>query len=301
MTDSPNLGLPYLEAAQAQKHVTHNEALRRLDVLVQAVVVDRTLTVPPATPGEGDSYIPAAGAAGAWTGQALKIASWQDGAWAFYTPQEGWRAWSAAENALLAFDGADWIVAGGAALLNPVALVGVNATADTTNRLSVSAAATLLNHAGAGHQLKLNKATAADTASLLYQTGFSGRAEMGTTGDDDFRVKVSADGTSWHEAIVVDKSTGAVAFPNTTIGGGGVSDGDKGDITVSGSGATWTIDADTITNAKLANMATQTFKGRTTAGTGDPEDLTATQATARWALGGRHSAARRDCHSLWRG
>lgn len=55
-----------------------------------------------------------------------------------------------------------------------------------------------------------------------------------------------------------------------------------GDVTAgpgSGSQAA-TIANDAVTNAKLANMATQTFKGRTTAGTGDPEDLTGTQATA---------------------
>ncbi len=54
-----------------------------------------------------------------------------------------------------------------------------------------------------------------------------------------------------------------------------------GDVTASGPGSVAaTIANDTVSNAKAANMATQTIKGRTTAGTGDPEDLTATQATA---------------------
>ena len=53
-----------------------------------------------------------------------------------------------------------------------------------------------------------------------------------------------------------------------------------GDVTASAGSNTTTVANDAITNAKLANMATATFKGRTTSGTGDPEDLTATQATA---------------------
>lgn len=52
-----------------------------------------------------------------------------------------------------------------------------------------------------------------------------------------------------------------------------------GDVTAAQASNATTIAADAVTNAKLANMATATFKGRTTAGTGDPEDLTGTQAT----------------------
>jgi Repeat of unknown function (DUF5907) len=57
------------------------------------------------------------------------------------------------------------------------------------------------------------------------------------------------------------------------IGGGGLSDGDKGDITVSSSGAVWTIDNDVVTYAKIQNVTTQRLLGRTTAGSGDTEEI----------------------------
>ncbi|CAM5769751.1 hypothetical protein [Bosea minatitlanensis] len=61
-------------------------------------------------------------------------------------------------------------------------------------------------------------------------------------------------------------------------------DGDKGDITTSDDGDTWTINAGAVDNAKLASMATARIKGRVTAGTGDPEDLTAAQVKTALAF-----------------
>ena len=216
MTNTPNLNLPYIDAAQAQKHVTHNQALSLLDALVQAMVLDRTLASPPASPANGARYIVAAGAGGPWTGHANAIAAFQDGAWAFLPPQQGWLVWIANEARLVAWSGATWTIAS-LASVNPVGLVGVNATADTTNRFTVKSDASLFDNVGAGHQAKLNKAAAGNTASFLFQTGYSGRAEIGLVGDDNFHFKVSADGSAWHEALIIDRSSGAVSLPNTEM------------------------------------------------------------------------------------
>jgi hypothetical protein len=311
---SPILNLPYILPAQAQKHVTHNEAIQLLDMIVQLAVTSRTQTVPPATPTLADRYIVAVAATGAWAGKDNQIAVWGETGWVFVTPLAGWQAYVTAEGAEAIFDGTAWTVLG---VPTQVPLLGINATADATNRLTVASAATLLNNAGAGHQVKVNKALPADTASLLFQTGFSGRAEMGLAGNDDFSVKVSADGSTFNTAMQAEAATGAVTLPqpmrlggqaadpaspmngtmwlNTTTGevklrtagatiavgagggGGGVSDGDKGDLTVSGAGTIWTIDAGAVDLSKMADLASGTIIGRVTAGTGDPEALTASQ------------------------
>lgn len=208
---SPRLGLPFLMAAQAQKHVTHNEALLRLDQVTQLVLQALAATEPPEDPAEGQVWALGPAPAGDWAGQGGDLAAWFDGAWHFVTPAPGWQAGFGAE--LRIFDGSDW-VAPGAVTLDNLPGLGINATHDATNRLSVSAPATLLGHEGAGHQLKLNKAADTDTASLLFQTDFSGRAEMGTAGTDDFSVKVSADGSAWHDGLVVARASGAVSAPN---------------------------------------------------------------------------------------
>ncbi len=167
MANSANLAMPFIEAAQAQKHVTHNAALQLLDAVVMLSVLDRDLATPPGSPADGDRYLVAASATAAWSGKDGKIAAWQDGAWAFHTPREGWFAWIADEDIVQVFNGASWV---GGATQN-AALLGINTTADATNKLAVASGAVLFNHAGSGVQVKLNKSASGETAGFLFQTG----------------------------------------------------------------------------------------------------------------------------------
>ncbi|HEX6860023.1 MAG TPA: DUF2793 domain-containing protein [Caulobacteraceae bacterium] len=217
---TPRLALPYLAAGQAQKHVTLNEALARLDGLVQSAVESRATDAQPVSPADGDLYIMTASASGAdWAGKAAgTLMRFEAGAWAELTAAEGHVAWVKDEGLLAIFDGAAWIdLAQTIDALQGLSLLGINATADATNKLSVSSAAVLFNHAGAGTQLKVNKSAAGDTASHLFQTGFSGRAEFGLTGSDDFAIKVSADGSSWQDVFTVDRTTGKAAFARSAM------------------------------------------------------------------------------------
>lgn len=71
MEESSNLNLPYIMPSQAQKHVTHNEALVLLDAIVQLAVKARDLTAPPESPADGERYLVPSSATGAW-------ASWEN-------------------------------------------------------------------------------------------------------------------------------------------------------------------------------------------------------------------------------
>lgn len=215
MPETPLLGLPLIAANQAQKHITHNEALLLLDAAIQLSVASRALASPPAAPADGDRYLVPASPAGSWAGQAGKLALFQGGGWVFLSPRKGWRMWVEAEAKYLLFDGVNWRDPVTVPDMSGAPRFGINATADDVNRLAVSSPASLLNHAGSDHRLKLNKNAPGDTASLIYQTGWSGRAELGLTGNDDFALKVSADGAAWRPALVIDRASGAVSMPNT--------------------------------------------------------------------------------------
>ena len=101
---TPRLGLPYVVAAQAQKHIPINESLARLDGLVQLAVESRSVSAQPTSPASGGIWI------AAWPGPpAGTLMRFEAGAWEALTPAEGVLAWVKDENQMVAFDGAAWV------------------------------------------------------------------------------------------------------------------------------------------------------------------------------------------------
>lgn len=112
MTETSNLSLPLVQPSQAQKHVTVNEALVRLDGMGQLVLVSRTAPVPPLDAPDGQTYGVPAGAVNDWGGHDGEVAIASNGGWVFALPQAGWRGWIADEGQLAIHDGRDWIAGG---------------------------------------------------------------------------------------------------------------------------------------------------------------------------------------------
>lgn len=221
MTQTTHLALPLIDAAQAQKHVTHNEALALLDTLAHLSVSRRNVTVPPGAPNEGDRLLVGPGATGAFAGKDKQIAAFLAGGWTYLQPRAGWRVHVAAEALLLLFNGADWVDLGTSLReLQTLTRLGLGTTADAANPLSAKINAALFTAKGSGEggngdlRLALNKEESARTVSQIYQSNYSGRAETGLTGDDDFRIKTSPDGSIWRDSLVVHSQTGAVSFPS---------------------------------------------------------------------------------------
>ena len=220
MDNTPNLNLSLLANKQALRSTFHDDALKDLDTLVMLAAIDRDLSSPPASPSDGDRYIVKTPGSGdpAWVDDNVVV--YIDGGWTSYAPQVGWTCWVADEQLLLAWSGSAWEPAvdplGGGSELQNLSLLGVGTAADASNPVSAKlnnalwVAKTVAEGGDGTLRYKLSKENAAATLSFLFQDNFSGRAEIGLTGDDDFHFKTSADGNSWIDALVLDKITGAV-------------------------------------------------------------------------------------------
>jgi hypothetical protein len=220
---TPRLDLPWLMPAQAQKHVTVNEALARLDMLVQASVLSRTITHQPPAPAEGEGYLlPDAPQGEMWSSQSEGVLMvFHEGVWTVIEPWAGLAVYVADEAVSLVHDGAQWkTVSDQVRTLGELEVLGVGTQADTVNRLAIKSTGVLMSADDAGPgdmRLTLNKSDASRTTSLVFQSNWSGRAEFGLAGEEAFSIKVSDDGSDWLEALKVSRADGVVNLSGLAV------------------------------------------------------------------------------------
>lgn len=181
---TPRLGLPYVVAAQAQKHIPINESLARLDGLVQLAVESRSVTTQPASPAAGGVWILPAGATGAaWTGQSAgTLMRFEAGSWEPLAPAEGVLAWVKDENQMVAFDGAAWTPL--SATFRSLTAAATPNLANTRleileQELTLSGASTATSIVIPNRAIVLavsTRTTAAITGATAYNCGVSGEA-----------------------------------------------------------------------------------------------------------------------------
>jgi hypothetical protein len=111
------MSLPLLAPAQAQKHVTVNEALARIDALTHLTLASVDTATPPVAAPEGEIYAIPSGAVNAWAGQGGMLAISVNGGWVFVPPRRGWRAMVLDQGLSAIWDGSDWRA--GAVTLGP--------------------------------------------------------------------------------------------------------------------------------------------------------------------------------------
>lgn len=177
MSTTPGLSIREFQAAQAQPELVINPAIRTLEIFCQLRVLDKDLSIPPSAPADGDAYLVAAGATGAWAGNDTSIASWQQTAWAFFAAKDGYRAWVADEAAFYLFSDAGspsgWSLDAGGGGGG-----GGSSAPSFADSVSATPAATVDDYAPAGwssakNRLLLTAFSGGTTVNGLLATGFS--------------------------------------------------------------------------------------------------------------------------------
>lgn len=197
-SNTPKLALPFLQPGQALKTITHNEALQRLDSGLYLSCSDMAAEDLPSAPNEGQAVILSASLPNETAGN---IAVFINEAWQWFTPTAGWTVWDNTAKILQIFDGQTWV--GAASSTHPEVLpqLGLNTSANPNQRLAIASKTSLFTHDGDSHRMAVNRAAESETASLIFQTNYTGNAELGLTGTDGFSLRTSHDGANWSDRL----------------------------------------------------------------------------------------------------
>lgn len=164
MATTAQLALTKLVEGQASAEVTINDALNKLDATIQLSVKDRDLTTPPGSPAEGDRYIVAASATGAWSGEDGNIAVYLTG-WVFIDAKEGFKAWVEDENRFVLYDGSNWVI-------RTTAEISADASGTQAGGTPITAELNLLSTVGGStYSVTLPVAVAGDHVVIYNNSG----------------------------------------------------------------------------------------------------------------------------------
>lgn len=113
INSTPRLKLPYLVESQAQKEITHNEALEIIDVLLHASVIALGENTPPEIKStsvtRGDCYIAGLEPTGEWEDHPNALCYYMGGGWNFIEPFEGLTVWVRGLKCHYTYDGFEWV------------------------------------------------------------------------------------------------------------------------------------------------------------------------------------------------
>ena len=226
--NTTRLDLPYLAPAQAQKHVTVNETLRRLDSLVMLCLESRQISAQPSLPAEGSAYLlPMTASGSAWSQfSAGSIAVFEDNAWRAFAPKAGFTAFIRDEAQLMVFDATQWRPIQGAAIrdLQDLNLLGIGTQADANNPIAAKInkalwTARYAQENGSGDlRFTFNKENTSRVLSLLFQSNYAARAEIGLIGNDELVFRASSDGVNFVDIAQLRTAQRALQTPNLLTG-----------------------------------------------------------------------------------
>lgn len=238
MATTPHLSITLVEASQAQKEVTVNTALTRIDAVLNSGVVDKDLATPPVSPLAGDVYIVASPAIGAWIGKEKNLAYF-DQIWRFITPRTGLQMWVADENINYVFNGTNWVA------------ISINGETNTASNVGASGVGVFKQKSTfdlqfkklvAGSNVTISGGTDDITISGSAAAGEANTASNAGTGTGLFKAKTGVD--------LAFKSL--IAGSNVTITGG------TNDVTVAGAAPG---EVNTVSNIGTAGVGV--FKQKT--------------------------------------
>lgn len=193
MAATPHLGITLVEQSQAQKEVTVNMALMRIDALLNSSAIDRDLAGPPQDPEEGDVYIVSSPATGDWEGKEKAVAYFEQ-VWRFIVPNEGLTLWVQDEGMSYVFDGDDWVASGGSGGGDVSAATNANGNAGGVFR-NKSGASLVFNNIVAGSNVSVSGGGASGGDIVISAAGGGGGGGASVlTGLNDVNLSGLADG-----------------------------------------------------------------------------------------------------------